>query len=236
MSKTNVVKFNQLTNAAVGICCIVVTALAVRREFVPTPAVKQAEGKARYVENWEQLLVADATIGPQKAGVKIIEFVDFECPFCADLAVRLKQLQKEYPDELSITLKHFPIRGHKFAHQAAVAYECAKRSKRANHIYDAFFAKQDSIGLRPFRAYARDAGVEDLDGFDECTKRNSEDRISEDLRAAGKLGVNATPTVLVNGWMLPVPPTDDRFREIMEAHRKDQPSKFASGDTLRIKW
>jgi len=227
----------QFANIAIGMCCIVVTAVALRREFSPdSDRGARTTTRAQYVENWQRLLAVDATIGSPSAGLKIVEFVDFECPFCAELAERVARLQSEYPGEIALTLRHFPIPGHKFARQAAMAFECAKPHRKEKELYGALFAKQDSLGLRPFREYARDAGIDDLNAFDDCSRTSKFDRIEEDIKFADRLGVTATPTLLLNGWMLSIPPSDERFREILESHRNGKPWKPEPGDTLRVKW
>jgi len=227
---------NQFANIAIGMCCIVVTAVALRREFSPVAVASAGtNARAQYIENWQHLLADDAMVGSPAARLKIVEFVDFECPFCAELAERIARLQKENPGEISLTLRHFPIAGHKFARPAAVAFECAKPHGRAKEVYNALFAKQDSLGLRPFREYARDAGIDALEAFDQCNAARAPARIDEDIKYAERLGVRATPTLLVNGWMLSLPPTYERFKEILESHRNGRDWNI-SGDTVRVVW
>jgi protein-disulfide isomerase len=85
-------------------------------------------------------------------------------------------------------------------------------------MYDRLFDEQESFGLKPWSDYAKEAGVPDLVRFDTCIKETgSVARIEEGKRLGQKLDIKATPTLIVNGWMLGRPPTADELDAMVKA-------------------
>lgn len=230
------VSSSQFGNVAVGVCCLVFAGIAIRRELQPEAPTASQNGQSHYVREWRSLRDEASRIGPPSAPIEIIEFLDFECPFCASLAERLDSVLTKYPDSVSLTLRHFPIRGHKFARPAAAAFECAKAQLRMAAMYRALFDDQDSIGLKPFGAMALHAGVEDTARLNKClTTPEPAARIEADRAIGEALGVKGTPTVLVNGWLLPVPPNQAEFDKIIRAIRSTGSWAPGTGDTVTTK-
>ena len=115
---------------------------------------------------------------------------------------------------------HFPLSGHRFALPAARVAECAGEQGRFEAMYDQLYDGQESFGLKPWAEYATAAGVPDLTAFDECIKRTGPvSRIEADKQLGAKLNIQATPTLIVNGWMLVHPPSaaelDAMVKEIL---------------------
>lgn len=138
-------------------------------------------------------------MGPLDAPVTIVEFSDFQCPFCAKPVKRLDSLRAAYPTQVSIVYRHFPLPEHRYAIAAIRASECAANQGRFEAFHNVVFATQDSIGSAPWSYFARAAGVPDTALFAKCTK--SDDPIAAlalDAVAAKQLGVRATPTLLIN--------------------------------------
>src|SRR5262245_61999730 len=116
-----------LLNTTLLICAFVTTGLvAYRTLFVgATRPVAPDDQKASFVENWSDLLDSGTQIGLSSASVKIIEFSDFECPFCARFGNALRDVRAKYPNDIAVVYVHFPIPTHRFAIPAARAAECA---------------------------------------------------------------------------------------------------------------
>jgi protein-disulfide isomerase len=168
--------------------------------------------KPKFVKNWRAELGKGVPLGSPSAQVQLIEFADFECPFCGNFHKTLKALQLRYPSQVSLTYMHFPLPGHRFAVPAARVAECAADQGRFEPMYDHLFDEQDSFGLKPWRDYAMAAGVPDLTAFDACIKRTDPiSRVEEGKALGSTLDVQGTPTIIINGWKLGSPPTEDEL-------------------------
>ena len=156
------------------------------------------------IADWQLENERGIWIGPRSARVIITEFMDFQCPFCARLVARVDSLRAEYPGEVAIVVHHFPLEIHRFALQAAVAAECADRQGRYDEVAHLIFTKQDSLGLKPWRSYAQEAGVRELESFEACRSLplDSFPRIGYGQSLGRRTGVRGTPTVWINGMKI----------------------------------
>lgn len=200
-------------------CALITTGVVLHRELVAsTSSTERASARAPVLVNdWKSDLEQGVTLGTSSAPVKLLEFADFECPFCGDLHKKLKALREHYPSQVSLTYVHFPLPGHHFAALAARASECAGDQGRFEAMYDRLFEEQDSFGLKPWDDYAKEAGIPDLAGFESCVKQTAPvPRIEKGKQLGAKLDIKATPTVIVNGWMLSRPPTAEELDEMVK--------------------
>ena len=157
------------------------------------------------------------SLGPENAKITLIEFADFECPFCENFHKALRTVQKRYPNTVALTYIHLPIRGHRFAIPAARAAECAEEQGQFEPMYDQLYDGQESFGLKPWDDYALAAGVADLNGFDACVKRTDLiARVEEGKALAAKLDVQGTPTIIINGWKLGRPPSEEELDDMVK--------------------
>jgi protein-disulfide isomerase len=194
-------------------CALLTTALVARHEYVARQqAPAQAEQRPTFVKNWRSDLADGARLGSTDAPVQLIEFADFECPYCSGFHVVLKSLRERYPTQVNLTFVHFPLPMHRFAVPAARAAECAAAQGRFEAMYDQLFAGQNEFGLKAWDDYAAAAAVPDLKAFDACV-RNTDPipRVEAGKALGAKLDVRATPTLVVNGWKLERPPTQDEL-------------------------
>lgn len=169
-----------------------------------TPDTGEPEALPR--EHWELAARTDLRIGPAWAPDSMIEFVDFECPYCAVFAERLKTIRSTIgSNRLVVLIRHLPLSGHRFAIPAAIVAECADQQGQFAEIYDRLFERQDSFGLKPWVEYAREAGVPNVARFASCLElpADSFPRIAEGLDVASRTNVAGTPTIWVNGMRGP---------------------------------
>jgi protein-disulfide isomerase len=95
-------------------------------------------------------------MGPLDAPVIVMEFMDFECPFCAAWAARVDSLVQEFPDKVRVVLHHFPLTGiHPQAMQAAIAAECADRQGAFPAFQRIVFGQQSVLGIKPWIDFAQ---------------------------------------------------------------------------------
>jgi protein-disulfide isomerase len=140
---------------------------------------------------------------PTRSKVLVVEFADFQCPFCARAAERLAALEAEWPDALTVIHRHFPLtERHPHAWTAAIASECAHQQGRIVEFRKVAFSRQAEIGIREWEWFAQEAGVDDLSAFNECMKDDGPaDAVREDVQLGNTIGVPATPAFVVRDKM-----------------------------------
>jgi len=141
-------------------------------------------------------------LGPASATVEIVEFSDFQCPFCSRVTPTLKQVQEEYGDRVRIVFKHLPLGIHPKAPDAHAAAEAAHRQGKFWEMHDKIFANQREMAPEKYVEYATELGL-DLERF----KRDVADpevmrRIEADAQEAARLNVRGTPGFFINGRFL----------------------------------
>ncbi|MEM6995222.1 MAG: thioredoxin domain-containing protein [Myxococcota bacterium] len=140
-----------------------------------------------------------ATFGPEEAVVQVVEFSDFECPYCAKAATAVSEVKKRYGDKVKFAFRHFPLSFHKNARPAAEYAVCANEQDKFWALHDEIFAKQKELSADSLRASAKTAGV-DLAKLDECLKSGRPGQaIAEDMKKASEVGVEGTPSFYING-------------------------------------
>lgn len=148
--------------------------------------------------------------GPADAPVVIIEYSDFECPFCRILAKSLKQVQAEHPTLLRYYFKHSPMddacnpnirrKFHEDACRAAYAAECARSQGKFWEMHDVMFDNNKRLGEADLVGYASDLGL-DPERFKACLHDPATDTaIKRDIAEGKAKGVDGTPTWFINGW------------------------------------
>jgi len=140
--------------------------------------------------------------GGKDAKVTLVEFSDFQCPFCGRVNGTLKQVEEEYGDDVRIVFKHLPLRMHSKAPLAHAASEAAKKQGKFWEMHDLIFANQRELTEVKFVEYA---GTLDLDVEQFKTDMNSaavKKRVDADAAEAARLGVTGTPGFFVNGHFL----------------------------------
>lgn len=198
-------------------CAIVVTTLVVRREMFASEPPRAEARKPVHFPSWqERLKNGGERIGPENAQLQLVVFSDFQCPYCARFHKEVKEIRARFPSNVAFTYLHFPLATHEFAESAAQAAECARVQHRFEEMSDVLFGQQRELGKTDWVDLARNAHVPDVGAFDACMKgESSRERIALDRKLGDDFGLKGTPTVLVNGWMLPVPPTAKEMTEML---------------------
>lgn len=211
-------RLDRMLSATLVTCAIAVTATVVHREFAapPSPALPPLERPA-FVAAWKDALSAGIEIGNRAAPIKVVEFADLECPFCARFHEDMLAVMKKYPQDVSLVFVHFPLASHRFALQAARAVECADARGRVSELVSLLYSKQDSIGMKSWGAYAQEVGIPDTAGFRNCAlDPTTIKRIDAGKEVGAKIRVTATPTVLVNGWRYGRAPDEAELERIVQ--------------------
>jgi protein-disulfide isomerase len=198
------------------------------REFrAPTPAAAILGGRLEpeFVRGWEEALGIGIRVGEASARVTIVEFSDLECPACGRFQEIVREALQQYPGDVSLVFVHMPLQGHRFAMQAARAVDCAESMGRFFPLLDVVFSKQDSLGLKSWGSFAREAGISDSAAISACARDTRPvSRIDAGLALGKKLEISGTPTVFVNGWRFLGPTKDELGRAIKAVLRGDAPN------------
>lgn len=191
---------NRLANIAtvvIALCAITVAATSLRQRS--GPAARGPGADTVRVSNWPDLLRYGHSMGPENARVTIVEFGDYECPYCAAAEPQVEAFLASTPS-VRFVFRHWPLLGHRFAAPAARAAECAGQQQRFWEMHRTLFASHDSLGLIPFPMLARRAGVPDSAAFSRClADSKSLVQIDAGRADAHNAGADGTPTFIVNG-------------------------------------
>jgi protein-disulfide isomerase len=165
---------------------------------------------------------AAPTVGGKNAPVTIVEFSDFQCPFCSKALPILKELKKKYGDKIKVAFKHYPLPFHKQAEKAAVASMCAHEQgeKKFWEYHDHLFENQSKLEVADLKAAAKKLGLKTQE-FDECLDGNKYlAYVRENVKEAQELGVKSTPTFFVNGKLVNGAQPVAVFSELIDAELK----------------
>jgi len=142
--------------------------------------------------------------GPKNAAVTIVEFTDYECPFCRRyFETTYPTLLDRYGDDVAYTVRHFPVSyQHKRAHKAAQAAECAGDQDRFFEYHEVLFKNNRALDERSLVGYAAQVGLK-LEQFSECLESGvKSDVVDDDVQVGLARGLMGTPSFLVNGRVL----------------------------------
>jgi protein-disulfide isomerase len=142
------------------------------------------------------------TLGPADAPVTIVEFTDFQCPFCKRSEDTVKQLQTKYGDKIRLVHMDYPLSFHSHAMDAAKAARCANEQGKFWQYRDALFADQSKLAPADLKATAKQLGLT-MSQFDSCfDSAKYQTAIQSDLAEGNKLGVDGTPAFFIDGRSL----------------------------------
>jgi protein-disulfide isomerase len=200
-----------------AICVVIVTVAIVRHEFFSANTRQSIATTKLSQAQWRGVLAGGHWMGSPKALVTVVEFGDFQCPACRVFStVSLRGVRAKYGDSVGVLFRHWPLAYHEHAYAAARASECVAAEGSFERFFDAVYDKQDSLGLRPIEAFARDAGVQDSSAFATCNaSKLPVEAIEVDRKEALSLHGSGTPTIIVNGVQLGGVPDSIAFDELV---------------------
>jgi protein-disulfide isomerase len=141
----------------------------------------------------------DPVRGPANAKVTVVEFSDFQCPYCALATGEVRELLKQYPKDVKLVFKQFPLDNHSQAALAAEASLAAHAQGKFWELHDKMFTNQAKLAVDDLKGYAKSLGM-DAAKFDKCLDSGEKKPlVEEDLKAGSAVGVNGTPAFFING-------------------------------------
>jgi len=142
----------------------------------------------------------DHTAGPDEAPVTLVEYGDYECPYCGMAYPIVKEIQRKFGDQLRFVFRNFPLKeAHPHALHAAEAAESAGAQGKFWEMHDAIFEHQHALEDKHLVAYAEAIGIDPDRVADDLSNGTYVKRVREDFRSGVRSGVNGTPTFFING-------------------------------------
>lgn len=151
--------------------------------------------------------------------LKIVVFSDFQCEYCKELAARLDTLALQFPSEVAVIYRHFPLPAHSAALEAAVASECAGEQDQFKQYHDQLYASQSALGSKSWTEIATSAELRDVELFETCLSNGAATaRVAKDTKSAQALGLRSTPSLLIGDHLITgAPPTKHLIAMVHEA-------------------
>ena len=151
----------------------------------------------------------DHILGPKDAKVTLIEYSDFQCPFCARHEPTIQQIMKDFPKDVRLVYRHYPLSFHPNAQKAAEASECAAKlggndAFWAMHgkLFQSGDALNGAVGADFYQNLAKDLRL-DVNKFKTCLDSGeTASLVSEDMTSGNNSGVEGTPATFVNGRLV----------------------------------
>lgn len=142
----------------------------------------------------------DHTSGSADGLIRLLEYGDYECPFCGEVQPIIKEIQQRLGDDLLFAFRNFPLTNiHPHAEHAAEAAEAAGAQGNFWGMHDILFENQRALEDENLAAYAAKLGLDETRVIREVTSSVYAQRIREDFRSGARGGVNGTPTFFING-------------------------------------
>ena len=159
----------------------------------------------------------DPMLGDPNAQVTIIQFAEFQCPYCGKSKETVDRILKEYEGKVNMVARDFPLGFHDRAIPAAVAANCAGEQGKYWEMYDILMANQRALGDEDLAGHATKAGVPDMDKWTACLSDPAQaEEVNKDFQDGSAVGVTGTPAFFINGVMLSGAQPYEKFKEIID--------------------
>jgi protein-disulfide isomerase len=166
----------------------------------------------------------DHVLGPSDATITLVEYGDFECPFCARSYPAVQLIRRHLGEQLCFVFRHFPRPEHPHARHAAEASEAASAQGHFWEMHDMLFEHQAALEDRDLVGYAAAIGIDVAHFERDLTEHVYLERVQADLGSAARSGVHGTPTFFINGAKHE---GADTFEDLMGAIRHRLPGPAA---------
>ncbi|QRK05107.1 thioredoxin domain-containing protein [Archangium violaceum] len=165
----------------------------------------------------KQVAATGPSKGPENAPITIVEFSDFQCPFCSRAIGTVEEVLKAYPNQVRLVFRQFPLEFHQQAPKAAEASLCAHDQGKFWEYHDTLFANQKALEVPQLKEHAKKVGL-DSAAFDKCLDSGAKAEIVKaDMADGQKVGVNGTPAFFINGILLSGAQPFDEFKSVIDS-------------------
>jgi len=193
-------------------------AKTLRKKYNVTLKVKKPQGKVITVKVADD----DASKGSKSAKVTVVEFSDFQCPFCKRASTNWTAIVKEYGDKVRYVYKNFPlVQIHESAYKAAMAALCMNDQGKFFEYHDKLFANNTALGEADLKKYVGEVNG-DVKKFEACLKSEKyKTKIDQDMADGQKYGVSGAPTYFINGNMVVGAVSFDELKQAIDGAMND---------------
>jgi protein-disulfide isomerase len=158
----------------------------------------------------------DHHIGNVNAAITLVEYGDFECPYCGHAHPLIKRLLQEKGNELQFVFRNFPLRQiHPNAYISAISAEAAGRQGKYWEMHDLIYENQDKLGIEYLYSLAKSLGLDLTQFSQDAESRVILDKIQTDFEGGIRSGVNGTPSFFINGQKLLT--YDETYESLLDA-------------------
>jgi protein-disulfide isomerase len=176
----------------------------------------KANVKITLAEPRTQVAATGPAKGPEGAPITIVEFSDFQCPFCSKAKETAEKVVANYAGKVRLVFRDFPLPFHDRALKAAEAGQCANEQGKFWPMHDEMFEHQDKLAPEDLKASAKKLGL-DAAQFDNCLDGNKyASLVQQSVKAGQAAGVSGTPAFFVNGRMISGAQPFEKFKEIID--------------------
>ena len=186
---------------------------------------------SKLLEDAVKIPVTNAPVrGPATASVTLVEFSDFQCPFCIAATPQLESILKVYPSQVKLIFKEFPLDSHAQAPLAAAAALSANKQGKFWPMYDGLFAQKGNLSRRGVLALAGSMGLDMKRFQSDLDSAEIKKAVEQDMTDGEHIGVDSTPTLFVNGQRYNGPVTLAALKPVIDdqLHHAAKPGKTAA--------
>jgi protein-disulfide isomerase len=171
-----------------------------KQALAESDLVKRRLASARPLEDPIPIPITGAPVkGPADARITLVEFSDFECPYCSKAALKVEAILQAYPKDARLVYKHFPLPDHPHAKLAAEAAIAAQAQDKFWPMHDKLFANGRHLSAETIAGIAKDIGL-DMEKFRADAQSGSvKQMLRKDIADGDKVDIQGTPTIFING-------------------------------------
>lgn len=159
----------------------------------------------------------DHVQGPANATVTVVEYGDYECPYCGEVVPSIKQIQQQMGDRMRFVFRNFPLSQHPYAEVAAEAAEAAAAQGKFWQMHDLLYQNQRALEPQHLLEYAQQIGL-NIDEFSQALRGHADrQRVQRDLQSGMESGVQGTPTFFINGVQYQGPLDEQAIAQAVQA-------------------
>ncbi|XKM13773.1 thioredoxin domain-containing protein [Orbaceae bacterium ac157xtp] len=141
----------------------------------------------------------DHILGDSNAKIELVEYGDYQCPYCGDFHFTIKKLLQDFPNDLKFIFRNFPLDFHQYALHAAIASEVLDKHNKFWSMHDLLFENQNALDDQNLINYAHQLGLSAKEFETEFANKALLNKIDNDIESGLHSGVNGTPSLYING-------------------------------------
>jgi protein-disulfide isomerase len=158
--------------------------------------------------------------GPATAPVTIVEFADFECPYCGRVLPIVQQVLETYGDKVRLAFRDYPLPNHTKAPKASEAAACAAEQGQFWEMYEKLFASAPRLDEIDLKRYAIDLGLDSATFYECLDSGKTAAQVQANVQAGQELGISGTPAFFINGRLVGGAQPFERFQEVIDEELK----------------